>query len=274
MAASRGSGGRGGRVLAAMAAVCCVGLLLLLAPAVSASVVNVAVEAPDESEPAPVSSPKEEPVVVEVEKPPQEPAGGEAEQGCAAPQEEDPWAQYYRPALTFFDDFLDTPFLSFPRRHHARTTAPSRASFLPARLHRPFVDFWELGDLGASVLQTIGGEKTRRWVDSAALRPVASDDESVTYAVKLAGVPRENVAVSVDSEGLLVVEASYKDEPAAPADAEGKQAKPSEQFTYFAQRQLPFGVDAAEVKAEYKDGLLKVRVPQPTKGTSHKVTLS
>ena len=101
---------------------------------------------------------------------------------------------------------------------------------------------------------TTGDEAGRRLVDSVSLRAIANDEKAAVFAVKLAGVPRENVTVSVDSEGLLMVDAKYNEK--APNGAE-------HEYSYVAQRQLPFGVNADDVSAEYKDGLLKITVPKP-----------
>ena len=108
-------------------------------------------------------------------------------------------------------------------------------------------------DVGSRLTRAMG-ESRRLMVDSVSLRAIANDEKAVVFAVKLAGVPRENVTISVDSEGLLMVDAKYNEKTLDGAEHE---------YSYVAQRQLPFGVNADGVSAEYKDGLLKITVPKP-----------
>lgn len=108
----------------------------------------------------------------------------------------------------------------------------------------------------------------RRYVSQVTLRPVASDDSSVVFAANLAGVPKENVNITIDSEGLLTVEASQKEEL-----SEGGR-RVAHEYSYFAQRQLPFGVDASRVKSDYKDGMLRITVPKPSKDDVTRVAIA
>mmetsp|Transcript_29253 Transcript_29253/g.82549 ORF Transcript_29253/g.82549 Transcript_29253/m.82549 type:complete len:273 (+) Transcript_29253:108-926(+) len=104
-------------------------------------------------------------------------------------------------------------------------------------------------------------------VGTAAVQVLSSNDSHVVYGVKLAGVPRENIDVSIDAKGVLNVEATYVEERRN--DQKGSDgadtAASTARFKYLARRQLPFGVDADKVQAEYKDGLLRITVPKPPK---------
>mmetsp|Transcript_10319 Transcript_10319/g.26276 ORF Transcript_10319/g.26276 Transcript_10319/m.26276 type:complete len:254 (+) Transcript_10319:58-819(+) len=108
------------------------------------------------------------------------------------------------------------------------------------------------------------------------IRTLASDEEKTVLGVRLPGVPRENLQVSVDAEGLLTVEGGYTEaEAEATKPAEGKaEDDVRHQFQFFAQRQLPFGVDASRVSAEYKDGLLRVTVPNSSKHDVTRVSIA
>jgi HSP20 family molecular chaperone IbpA len=112
---------------------------------------------------------------------------------------------------------------------------------------------------------------------NVAVRTLSSDDDSTVLGVRLPGVPRENLKVSVDAEGLLTVEGGYSETTTRHSDDDKKDSAGEEetrhQFHFFAQRQLPFGVDASRVSADYKDGLLRVTVPKPQKDSVTRVSI-
>jgi len=150
------------------------------------------------------------------------------------------------PFQSLFDDLFWTPAIN------SLFTGP------PVRRSGQYIPRAVLGDvlsgMGSRIARSMG-EGHRSQVDSVYLRAIANDEKAAVFAMKLAGVPRENITVSVDSEGLLMVDARYNENVLNGAEQE---------YSYVAQRQLPFGVNAAEVSAEYKDGLLKITVPKPS----------
>jgi len=173
------------------------------------------------------------------------PGTAESESGRVAEQCEDPVITR-DPFQSLFDDLFWTPAIN------SLFTGP------PVRRSGQYIPRAVLGDvlsgMGSRIARSMG-EGHRSQVDSVYLRAIANDEKAAVFAMKLAGVPRENITVSVDSEGLLMVDARYNENVLNGAEQE---------YSYVAQRQLPFGVNAAEVSAEYKDGLLKITVPKPS----------
>uniref|UniRef100_A0A061QRD8 SHSP domain-containing protein n=1 Tax=Tetraselmis sp. GSL018 TaxID=582737 RepID=A0A061QRD8_9CHLO len=86
------------------------------------------------------------------------------------------------------------------------------------------------------------------------IRTVSADESSTVLAVRLPGVPREKINISVDTDGVLSVEAQHTENH----DSTGR-----EEYHYYAKRQLPFGINTSKISAKYRDGVLKITVPKP-----------
>lgn len=95
-------------------------------------------------------------------------------------------------------------------------------------------------------------------------------DGALVVKAELPGVKKEDIAVDVRG-GMLTVSGKRHEEK------ETKEARyyAAERFSGSFSRAfpLPDGVDAAAITAEYKDGVLHVRVPLPVGGKSEAVKI-
>jgi HSP20 family protein len=100
------------------------------------------------------------------------------------------------------------------------------------------------------------------------------EDEALVVRAELPGIdPDKDIDVSV-SEGILHIGATRSERH----EETGEKSYRSE-FRYGSFSRdlaLPKGVDSSSVKAEYKDGILEVRVPWPAKkaASAEKVEIS
>lgn len=95
-------------------------------------------------------------------------------------------------------------------------------------------------------------------------------DGAFIVKAELPGVKKDDVRVSMDA-GMLTIEGKREEEK------ETKDARyhTSERFSGAFSRSfmLPENVDAGEVTAEFKDGVLEVRVPLPAESKPQAVTI-
>jgi len=88
------------------------------------------------------------------------------------------------------------------------------------------------------------------------------------YAIEaeLAGIPRENIQLEVDNNMLVLRgEKKYESAPESKeGEAEQKEYTHKETFhgTFVRSFELPEEADLSQVKASYKDGILKVTIPR------------
>jgi HSP20 family protein len=94
-----------------------------------------------------------------------------------------------------------------------------------------------------------------------------------TFIVKaeLPGVKKDDVQITYD-DGLLTIEGKREEEK------EVKEARyhACERFTGSFQRSfaIPEGIDASKISAEFKDGVLELRVPMPAAPKSQPMTIA
>lgn len=101
---------------------------------------------------------------------------------------------------------------------------------------------------------------------SRTLRPsvdVSETDNDVTVAIELPGLSKDDVKLTIE-DGVLHVSGEKKFEQAKDEGDEGRTWHRIERYYGAFQRSvvLPRGVDAARADAEFKDGVLTVRLPK------------
>jgi HSP20 family protein len=96
-------------------------------------------------------------------------------------------------------------------------------------------------------------------------------DGALVVEAELPGVQREDITITV-ADGILTVAGQRK------AEKEVKEARyyASERFTGAFTRSfaIPEGIDTATIAAEFKEGVLKVRVPLPAEAKSEPVRIA
>lgn len=95
---------------------------------------------------------------------------------------------------------------------------------------------------------------------------IVPGDEDVVVKVGLSGVSPEDVSVDVN-DGLLTIST------AAQSQKETEDAKTAWYSSWETSFRLPSGTDVDAIKAEFDNGLLKVRVPKSSVG-SRKVEIA
>jgi HSP20 family protein len=102
-----------------------------------------------------------------------------------------------------------------------------------------------------------GGSGTRSWVPSV---DVWETENEVVYAFDLPGIPEDRISVEVEDGAL-----SVSGERERSTEVEGDRFYRYERrFGSFARTiGLPQGVKEDEIKADYRDGVLEIRVPKP-----------
>jgi HSP20 family protein len=98
------------------------------------------------------------------------------------------------------------------------------------------------------------------------------DDKSYTVRAEIPGVKKEDIAVEIDGDSVSL-RAEVKREK---DEKKGDKVVYSERFYGAASRSftLPVEVDDKAVKAEYKDGVLKLVLPKKTNGAARRITVS
>lgn len=121
------------------------------------------------------------------------------------------------------------------------------------KVYNPWNELWDLGDAFGRILQEgragrgYGGPKFDTW----------ADEESAYLAAELPGVDPKDVEISVEGRELTV---------------SGKRDGLQEEGSHYTRERwhgsfkrsvrLPFNVEADKVKAEFRNGLLKVTLPR------------
>jgi HSP20 family protein len=104
---------------------------------------------------------------------------------------------------------------------------------------------------------TAGNGQSSTWLPAV---DVWETDDELVLSFDLPGIPEDKIAVELDDNVLTVT-----------GERERTQEHSSERFYRFERRHgqfarsvtLPAGVKEGDVKAEYKDGVLEIRVPKP-----------
>ncbi len=133
-----------------------------------------------------------------------------------------------------------------------RPMALSRAWDWPFR--RLFDDLFERSEAESTGLPELCTE--RRFVPAI---DVSEDQDGVMLTAEVAGMAKENLAVTVDN-GVLTLKGQKKEE----GTTEGADwHRVERRYGHFERRiRLPDYVDAGKIEATYKDGVLKLRMPK------------
>jgi HSP20 family protein len=136
----------------------------------------------------------------------------------------------------------------------------------------PFREFAALQNEMSRLVNTwAGGEGdnggTRSWVPAVDVWETESD---VVYAFDLPGIPEDRVAVEVEDGTLTVTGERERTEK-----AEGDRFYRYERRFGSFERSigLPQGVKEDEIKADYKDGVLEIRVPKPEQAKPRRIQI-
>ncbi len=111
------------------------------------------------------------------------------------------------------------------------------------------------------------GRTTQSWVPAV---DVWETDNELVYAFDIPGIPQEKISVELD-EGALTVT----------GERERQQEVSNDRFYRFERRHgtfsrtvaVPQGVDETTVKADYRDGVLQVRVAKPEEAKPRKIEI-
>jgi len=143
-----------------------------------------------------------------------------------------------------------------------RRPSPFTARFIPSSFLSPF---GELGDLNATAQQlfedVFGKDfpmETPGWAPAV---NVAESKDEFTVTAELPGMKPENVTVDF-TDGMLTIRGEKVDEKTEKED-DRTYYMWERRFGTF-QRTLPFpgGIDDKKIAAEFKDGVLTVRLPK------------
>jgi HSP20 family protein len=101
------------------------------------------------------------------------------------------------------------------------------------------------------------GQSTSTWLPAV---DVWETDEELVLSFDLPGIQEDKIAVELDDNVLTVSGEREREEK-----AEGERFYRYERRfgTFSRSVTLPAGVDEDSIKAEYKDGVLEIRVPKP-----------
>jgi HSP20 family protein len=111
------------------------------------------------------------------------------------------------------------------------------------------------------------GEAERTWVPSV---DVWETENDVVYAFDLPGIPEEKISVEVEDGALTVA-----------GERERTHKTEGDRFYRYERRfgsfersiGLPQGVKEDEIKADYKDGVLEIRVPKPEQAKPRRIQI-
>jgi HSP20 family protein len=112
-----------------------------------------------------------------------------------------------------------------------------------------------------------GDGGSRPWIPST---DVWETDSEIVYAFDLPGIPEDKVSVEVEDGSLTVTGERERTEK-----AEGDRFYRFERRFGSFERSigLPQGVKEDEIKADYKDGVLEIRVPKPEQAKPRRIQI-
>src|SRR5262245_55421411 len=128
---------------------------------------------------------------------------------------------------------------------------------LSREMERIFEDFWH-APLGSAASRPGGGDLGAfLWAPEIELH--AHGDELLVRA-DLPGLRKEDVQVEVNDQALTISGERRQD---CEEDHEGGYRSECRYGSFFRSIPLPEGVDAERVRAQFRDGVLEVRMPAP-----------
>lgn len=112
-----------------------------------------------------------------------------------------------------------------------------------------------------------GNGESRSWVPSV---DVWETDSDVVYAFDLPGIPEDKISVEVE-EGALTVTGERERTEKTESDRFYRYER---RFGSFARTiGLPQGVKEDAIKADYRDGVLEIRVPKPEQAKPRRIQI-
>jgi HSP20 family protein len=136
----------------------------------------------------------------------------------------------------------------------------------------PFREFAALQNEMSRLVNNWAGEGngsggSRAWVPSV---DVWETDSDVVYAFDLPGIPEEQISVEVE-EGALTVSGERERTHETQGDRFYRYER---RFGSFERAiGLPQGVKEDAIKADYKDGVLEIRVPKPEQAKPRRIQI-
>jgi HSP20 family protein len=114
-----------------------------------------------------------------------------------------------------------------------------------------------MNQLAGGVGSTVGNGHSSTWLPAV---DVWETDKELVLSFDLPGIPEDKIAVELDDNVLTVT-----------GERERIQERSEDRFYRFERRfgqfsrsvTLPSGVKEDQIKADYKDGVLEIRVPKP-----------
>lgn len=91
---------------------------------------------------------------------------------------------------------------------------------------------------------------------------VYSQNGSIVIKAELPGVKKEDIDISVENGSLIIRGERKSEEKVEETDFYRMERSHG---TFYRRLPMPKGVTAEQIKAEYKDGVLKVTVPKPAR---------
>jgi HSP20 family protein len=107
-------------------------------------------------------------------------------------------------------------------------------------------------------------ERERRWLPSM---DVVDRDNEILLRFDLPGVPKEDINVELE-DGTLVVSGERRSEHEERGDRFYRRERSFGSFTRSIP--LPEGIEAEKIKADFRDGVLELRVPKPERRSQKK----
>lgn len=127
-------------------------------------------------------------------------------------------------------------------------------------------------ELQTSSTQPTATEQVERGADARALLPrvdVFEDDAGITLLADLPGVPRDQLDIKIDGETLTIEGAVATATPAGLQPAYVELRVPRYRRAFTLSREL----DASQIEANLKDGVLNLRIPKQAHAQPRRVTV-
>jgi HSP20 family protein len=112
-----------------------------------------------------------------------------------------------------------------------------------------------------------GGAAGRRWVPAMDL--VETEDQLVLRA-DLPGLAKDDVDIEI-KDGVLTIAGERKAEHERKGEGFYRVERAFGRFSRSLS--LPDGIDAEKIAADFKDGVLEVRIPKPAESKPHRVAI-
>lgn len=110
--------------------------------------------------------------------------------------------------------------------------------------------------------------QARKWNPSV---DIFNDEDKIVLKAELPGVDKKNITIDLENRVLTIKgERSFEDEE----KSENYYRRERAFGTFERAFTIPEDVDAEQIKAAYKDGVLEVQVPKPEKKEPRKIEIN